>query len=300
MARDAQRQPSAYRRALVWLEARMQLWLALVWGAILIAAVLIQVGGFPRPDGQWYLVAASTLILIAAAMLTERSDSLERRIEAQGRDIRQMRGLLAGSKLRELSDALRDFRPWMERLQPGETVLIEHLGLDMTVAWEKVHRLLGELSGRHKVEYRLLMLGGDAPGARDLPENVITWIENAKAPYKLILKECGELERAPRPAGGGFAWEVRRYRDLPAVHGFAVRTGETAVAYVAVSRWSQRDPDFYYWGGEEYHEVHDGASPPERDLLDVFDGYFRHWWKRGAGAPAGTPQGGAAQEGAAG
>jgi hypothetical protein len=281
------------------------------WGYVLFAACVILIVflalvefGFYTPSAGnpfGYLAIIAALIFVlseyVAGFHKRLSDSVSAESAKVDSKVEQLRSELArlrseagrltdavtqGGKLFRLEGIVDDLRLRLKELRPGEALEIEHLGLDMTTAWEKICGPLEDAAMVARVQYRLLMLGKNERGVA-LPREVADWIGPACDQRVKTIEALEEIKAAaaepldghPRP--GSLDFEVRAYCEVPVVHGILVRRPFKA-AYVAISRWSGRNYRSYYWGGDHYHRVVEPISSADQDLIDILDGYFHRWW----------------------
>jgi hypothetical protein len=205
-------------------------------------------------------------------------------------------------QLLSLEAAMADLKALVGNADSAKTLTIEHLGLNMGTAWDRLCSALKEFAETRQVVLHLLILGDEAAGGQPplegkmiaVPENVEPWLGSGDRKRADIIKA---LERMEAESAGKLQYEVRSYRDLPIVHGVRI-SGPLDAAYVAFSRWDEKSPDPpYWWGGDQYHHVLGTDSPERLDLIKVFDGYFERWWNRNAsGSKASAPAAPAAAE----
>jgi len=161
-------------------------------------------------------------------------------------------------------------------------IRLDHLGLDMTHAWDELKRVL-ESPVLHHVEIRLLMLSKTlADGGTRIPGEVARWCRESEDSFEAIQKWAAA---APgQLTGRAVKFSVKRYAELPVVHGVRV-SGPLSMRYIAFCRWSLGPPEIYEWGQRAYHvipgEAVDGRT---KDVAEIFDRYFEHLW-RTSGAP---------------
>jgi len=228
--------------------------------------------------------------------------TIDKAVRQQSTSVRLMSETLHGTgELWTLERAMANLKPLLDEADPEQPIRFKHLGLSMTMAWEKLCPLLENLvvhKGR-RIDFRLLILGttacGAVPGANlAVPDDVSeTWLPDGDKMRAKIERKLAAIAAAAVEAGvaaNAFTHEVRSYRDLPVVHGMRVE-GPFDAAFVALSRWSQSAIDPFWWGGDEYHRIFCPASHEQRDLMRVFDGYFDRWWEMN------DPQGAAMSEG---
>lgn len=192
-------------------------------------------------------------------------------------------------QLLSLEVSMADLKALVGDSDCSKTLKIEHLGLNMSAAWDKLCSAVKEFTQTRHVLLHLLILGDKAAGGQApldggmiaVPKNVVPWLGLGDLKRADIIEA---LEKMQADSAGRLRYEVRSYRDLPIVHGVRI-SGPFDAAYVAFSRWDEKkksaDPP-YWWGGDEYHHIRAADSPERLDLIEIFDGYFERWWNMNA------------------
>jgi len=229
----------------------------------------------------YYVSVVASMIMALSVHIVVLYNRLRKTQIKQTAEIKQMReALRSGAKLFTLEEAVRDMRSHLAKMKPDQKVAIDHLGLHLGMAWDKLWPSLERFSATHPVEYRLLMLREDLDRAASLPADVTDWMAIARRQKPKIERRLAKLRAA---SNGRLKADLRFYCDLPVIHGFRVRQ-PINVAYVAISRWIAEDEDQgkydeFNWGGHEYHRVIEPLVEVQGDLIAVFDGYFCHHWE---------------------
>ena len=193
-----------------------------------------------------------------------------------------------------------------EMAKPGsDRILIRHLGLDLTTAWEKViDRLMKHLDTR-PVRYELLILGVPAefrdaqnnvidiksvPGydqgiVNGTPTDVLDWAQAGEK--SLREKIVPQLKAMANKRGRKFEWEVRQYSETPFPHGFSTTTdARGSFYYMTLCRWGEETHTSanykkWDWAPDSYIELRAPSVDGDKigyDLARVFDGFFAHLW----------------------
>lgn len=230
------------------------------------------------------------------AQRVERTQAaIEGDVRQQSANVESLREALRGAgELKSLELAMKDLAPRFEVVAPGEEVEIDHLGLNMSAAWERLCPVIEQLvmTSKARVRFRLLILGEGGAGALGageqartaLPAAVEDWLKSGdthRPGIERALKEIQDEALAAGEEAGSLDYAIRSYRDLPVVHGIRIR-GSTDAAYVAFCRWddTKREKDKYWWGGDQYHRILGPADPAETDLCRILDGHFHWWWTK--------------------
>jgi len=228
----------------------------------------------------------------AMQKVTNRIEDTQRGIDAglrqQSTNLALMRETLQSEgKLWSLEGAIDDLKELVDGADRGDTLRIDHLGLTMTNAWDKLCPAVKEFVQQRPVELRLLILRDGAAGAFTpadggipLPETVEKWL-TGEDKLEEIKQSLADIQKtAAADAGvGSLAFDVRTYRDVPVVHGIRI-SGPFDAAYVSFCRWDKSKSPHYWWGAHQYHRVLGDDSPERKDLLDILEGYFERWWLR--------------------
>lgn len=215
----------------------------------------------------------------------QKMDSAVTRLATNAELMRQT--LNKEGQLFSLEVAMADLKARLGKDDSAVTLKIEHLGLNMGSAWDRLCPALKAFAQTRQVVLHLLILGNKAAGGQPpleggviaVPTNVEPWLGEGEDKRARIIEQ---LEKMEAVLAGKLQYEVRSYRDLPIVHGVRI-SGPFDAAYVAFSRWDEKSEDPpYWWGGDEYHRVLGTDSPERLDLIKIFDGYFERWWNKNA------------------
>lgn len=244
---------------------------------LILSVALIKILGLE--DSYGTLVSSGflgTMLAVFGQNLSHRyrqyatgQDKLKRAVDLLGKAVRKDKALLS------LSQVLRDLELQL-CLEPGEEVVIEHLGIHMEHSWGQIAPLLERIAAGKRlrsVRYDLLMLCRAKGRKAGFPRPINDLLDIAKVRARMIGNALAELNRT-LPA---FHGELRFYCEIPVIHGFRVRK-PMKVAYVAISRWSA-DPGHFDAATTKYHRVDTPELESQGDLMAVLDAYFRHYWK---------------------
>ncbi len=197
-------------------------------------------------------------------------------VNSQARDFAKLKTLLQEREsLLKMEAAVLELETILRQWRPTAPVIIEHLGLDMTLAWRDVESLIRRLTFIRELEYRILVLAGSG-SLSSYPSEVQDWLRMGRKSRVKIDANRQKLERGCSTEGRIVRCVVREYCDTPVVHGFRIRSPD-AVGFVSLCRWT--DEGRYDWGGEAYRKIaRASCTPSQGDLLNMFDSSFAHHW----------------------
>jgi hypothetical protein len=182
-------------------------------------------------------------------------------------------------RLVSLNDCIVDMALALRSIPAGETILIEHFGLDMTQAWLIFEPVLRTQLHFAKVDYRLLMMSGELAEMDIANEEVKSWALAASWSLEKIKRDVVSMLKDPNQKCGDVKFETRTYVSVPVVHGLRI-VSPIKRCYVAVCRWGGTDYRRYDWGEPQYHTiVGDPPNATSQDLLKIYNGYFQHYWE---------------------
>jgi hypothetical protein len=177
-------------------------------------------------------------------------------------------------------------------VRKGEKVLIQHLGLDLSQAWDHIDRLLQAPLAMDDVRYEVLLITDDPASLETRDQEVAGWCDTVKRMLpKLKLELSAAVLRLKREKRK-LDYEIRKYTAFPSVHGFRLKHQDIKACYVAFCRWDENGVEKPFdklgWGEPRYHRIvgeHVDAS--QADLVHIFEGHFGHLWEHsGRRSPA--------------
>ena len=167
----------------------------------------------------------------------------------------------------------------LRNIPAGESILIEHFGLDMTQAWTIFEPVLRTQLHFAKVDYRLLMMSGELARMDIANDEVKSWASAASWSLEKIKRDVVSMLEDPNQKCGDVKFEIRTYVSVPMVHGFRIMS-PIKRCYIAICRWGGTDYRRYEWGEPQYHTiVGDPPNAASQDLLRIYNGYFKHFWE---------------------
>jgi len=258
------------------------------WGVrvgIVIMVVLVVLAHLHVIEGEYFFLPFSALILFLSEQLNDSTLRFGKEIEAIGSKVSEQSAAIMALtkgpsfKLLGLTECSTDLFQALNSVPPGSPVLIEHFGLDMTQAWLHSELLLRTHPNLNNVEYRLLMLTDDPNKLGDVEEELKNWSRNVPWSVGRIQNDVTAIFRKPEQQFRKIKFEIRHYASIPFVHGFRIAIPDLR-CYMAICRWGGLDHQKYEWGELRYHRLDgESSSPAVRDMLNIFDGYFRHHWQ---------------------
>jgi hypothetical protein len=191
----------------------------------------------------------SVLILLLSEQLRAAKEESDRQIGVLKNKIDEQSTAIksvvenASLKLYALQDCIKDFDAALPSIQPHEKVVIEHLGLDLTQAWQYFEPLLRKHSNLTYIDYRLLILTDDTAKIAGANEEVMSWSVSVPQTLTMIRKE---VEAIIERTGGAGRYSLRygSIGPVPVVHGFRIVT-PMSLCYIAICRWVGLDYQKY-------------------------------------------------------
>lgn len=252
-----------------------------VWTFIVIVVSLIQLHILPEliHNANMYLVIVVSLIFFLSEIMNEWQRDIFVRLDAQAKSLNIIQeSMRTEAKLLTLEETTRDLWQRLKSVEPGQRVVINHLGLDMTFAWEKITNLVESLPNVTNLEYRLLILSAESDDLAHFDDDVRGWLTSGRGQAGVLRNKLRELKTHCERENRSLNYEMRTYAAMPVVHGFRVVEPFHA-AYVSICRWGGDEFTEYRWGGTSYNLILDiSLSDARRDLLEIFDGNFNHYW----------------------
>jgi hypothetical protein len=258
--------------------AHAALWIG--WSAfpIILAGVVLMELGFPSWLGGdaavYLLVVAAILFALFQTMLDQHQD-LAVHMSAQSNALGSLNQLMGeGEALLKVEAAILEIEERLRGANTRASVTIEHFGLDMSVAWNSVEALIRRLTFVTELEYRILILSGER-GGKNLPRDVQDWIRLGRTKLDAIVERAAQLEKLFAREGRQLTCSVREYCDLPVIHGIRI-VSPVQIAFISFCRWGEEG---YEWGSDDYRRIAaTRCSEAQRDILEIFDGNFAHYW----------------------
>jgi hypothetical protein len=264
---------------------------------VLVALVYLHV----IEDKPVLLALFSALILLLSEQLRTAADHFEarisnsdallnRKITSVTREMnnhsKAIKELIENSSLQlySLNQCVEQIADTLRTIPHNEPVVIEHLGLDLTQAWEYMERILKSDLDIGNIEYRILILTDEPDKIPGADVEVITWSRSAAYIIERIKKEGPIIKANFSRTHKNLNMTLRKYAAVPVIHGFRILRPNKE-CYMAICRWGGDDYKRYEWGDPQYHKiVGDVLDPVSRDMYNIFDGYFEHLWNASSNA----------------
>lgn len=178
--------------------------------------------------------------------------------------------------LYSLFQCRKDLELMLRKASRHETIVIDHLGLDMSQAWEYIHKLLfDENSKQVSVEYRLLILTDDKSKCSMWPKEVVYWSEQVPKSLERIQSDMEASLELFRNDRRRLKFSVKKYDEVPVMHGWSLRQ-PIKVWHVGHCRWRRK---LFDWGPESYIKIDDlSRDSVTIESAKLFDSYFEHLW----------------------
>jgi hypothetical protein len=198
------------------------------------------------------------------------------RLVTIGTSLDEMKRGSSEQALRPLQACMEDLRARLQKVRPSHTVVIEHLGLDMTAAWDQLKHVIASCPARD-IECRVLIMT-DNPHelGPDAPEEVRGWCGSVLGAIEKIRTETEGLGKELGAQGKNFKLTLRKYRGTPAIHGVKILQPFER-GYVSFASWSLAE--YFEWGGEDYFTFSSGTvSDSDLRLRELLGGAFERYW----------------------
>jgi hypothetical protein len=230
-------------------------------------------------EPHYLLLVISGLILFLSEQLLESN----RQIREQATAIESVIENIS-LRLYALTDCVKDLDAMLQSIRPGEKVVIEHLGLDLTQAWQYFEPLLKKHQHLTDVDYRLLLLTDETAKIAGADAGVKSWSANVPRTLDKVREDVDTINKQRGGPGQGkkIQFEVKKYWDIPVVHGFRIGSPMSrSRCYMAICRWGGSDYQRFEWGEPLYHKIiGDPSDAVSHDMLNIYDGYFNYFWKK--------------------
>lgn len=260
----------------IWLFIKK--WLARLGLTIILGGFLLGILGVPVD--QKFLIGVITVILLGIYEIvydtknTEIANLKTQVAEAQ----RALKEFLerATPKLYSLYLCKTDLEEMLKKAPPNETIVIDHIGLDMSQAWEYIHRLLFDQHSKpFNVEYNLLILSDDNAKGGIWPREVVHWSETVSRSLERIHSDMETSLQLFKQERRKLKFTVKKYEEVPVVHGWSLRH-PIKVWHVGHCRWRK---SLFDWGAENFVKIDEFSQDPVTvDIANLFDSYFEHLW----------------------
>jgi hypothetical protein len=177
--------------------------------------------------------------------------------------------------LRSLQDCLSDLHAHITNVKRSSKVVIEHLGLNMTDAWQELGRVINACPAG-EIDCRVLIMT-DNPSelGPDAPEDVKVWCRAVGGAIDGIKTGTESLGQILRSKGTSFKFTLRQYTGTPIIHGFTVLEPFER-GYISFASWGL---SAFEWGGQDYFTFPNSTvSSTDRRLRELLGGAFQHYW----------------------
>lgn len=175
-----------------------------------------------------------------------------------------------------------------ELIKDGEDDFeIQHLGLDFHNAHVNLTDMLKHHFDVVNSTIKILAITdkmGEFKGFEEqtIPLAVKLMVEQVPKALISIFRELKdkELNLKYKKHGKKIKVEIRRYAEIPTIHGFSLiskKSGRIAT-YLSFCRWNDRGTDLK-WGEKNYRRIiGEPNDQPSKDMIAIFQGTFAHLW----------------------
>jgi hypothetical protein len=187
----------------------------------------------------------------------------------------------------DLEASQDDFISQLSHLNGSWPVRIRHIGLDMFRAQHKMTKMLEEHFTVKEGDLNVLVISHNPREFKvNLPPAIQTMVGRVKQSVdEFIHSLTHDVHQLYRERGQHLTVEIRRYKELPTIHGFALSEGQAGVqnqrhiaTYFSFCRWNKTGHDIK-WAGLYRRILGQPNDFSSRDMQEIFDDAFVHLWK---------------------
>lgn len=242
---------------------------------IVVAMVLAHFHGLEEKGLQFGLLLA--LILFLSEQMIDTNDAIAKKIDIQ---IKTLDNLIDNTSyhLLRFVDCLYDLEEKLKHTHNNEKVLVEIIGINLSHAWQYFENALIENNNLKNIECRLLILTDDENKISNPSNEVKEWCGDVPRMLEKIINGITNINQQINQEGRKISVEIKKYAAIPTIHGLAIKK-PFKVTYITFCRWGGISFQNYKWGESKFYKI-DGYpdNDLQRDLLEIFDGYFNHLW----------------------
>jgi hypothetical protein len=161
-------------------------------------------------------------------------------------------------------------RLMLESQKLAKPVVIEHLGLDLEVAWRLIRNDVLAKAAIRDVHWRCVMTDPNSELLRKATSESVS-LEIAAERIKDIRKWC--LANATALAARNVRFECRAYGSLPVMHGFLIKGAGLLLSVCDIRDGRLQADRLPYW---EFAD-----APANTHMITCFSNWFEHLWTTG-------------------
>jgi len=175
-----------------------------------------------------------------------------------------------------LPQCMEDLHGRLKNVNRSKKVIIRHLGLDMTEAWNELKRAIGSCEAGEIHCEVLIMTDQPTELGPDAPAEMKTWCTSVKGSSDRMKQDARTLGSSFAKQKRKLTFVLRKYTGTPTVHGLTL-VEPFERGYVSFASWGFQST--FEWGGDDYFTFSSGsASPVDRRLRQLLGGAFDHHW----------------------
>ncbi len=175
-----------------------------------------------------------------------------------------------------LPQCMEDLHGRLKNVNRSKKVIIRHLGLDMTEAWNELKRAIGSCEAGEIHCEVLIMTDQPTELGPDAPAEMKTWCTSVKGSIDRMKQDARTLGSSFAKQKRKLTFVLRKYTGTPTVHGLTL-VEPFERGYVSFASWGFQST--FEWGGDDYFTFASGsASPVDRRLRQLLGGAFDHHW----------------------
>src|SRR4051812_11528022 len=263
MARSQTVSKDSVAAAQEWLKRNRQ-WIALL---LFVLAVVLQFIGAIYGSERATLASGIAFLIAVVERLTKIGTGVDEVLELQKAE-RQ--------PVFSLPESMADIHDRLVHTRRTKKVAIQHLGLNMTEAWNELKRALASCDAVVVDCEVLIMTDNVDELGPDAAAEVRSWCQAVPNAIAVIQRETPLLAAVLDQKKTALRLTLRKYKGTPRIHGVLI-SEPFERGYVSFASWAQNAT--FEWGGDDYFRFESGTtSNADRRLRQLLRGAFEYHW----------------------
>ena len=186
--------------------------------------------------------------------------------------------------LLSLPQCMKDLDTRLQSARGANRVVIRHLGLDMSSAWDELKKAINSCDAKTIHCDVLIMTDDPTRLGPDAPDDMKAWCESVPSSIKKIGQDTATLGTVFSKSNRSLTLTLRKYSGTPRIHGFTL-TEPFERGYVSFASWGMGST--FELGGDDYFTFSMGsAAPADHRLRELLNGAFEQLWRHPTSADA--------------